>query len=299
MMESPGLHRLGGRQLFSTRCISRLSVVVITGGVRHASASAGPSSPLLPLSSSTSPPPAAHTTFRSATRFKLSPAQVNETNVPSAKEVGELIPTLRELRAQLPDARDLEQRYIRPEEMVAPSAASTPTSTNIVGDGSAIDGVTTTSATSTIFQKTTDPLEDLLFGPPKEEGGSTSLGMDHMQHPRRQHLLLAYQALLWGTVYAFVGFVVTVAMAMYACGYHTLGELREGVRGKLSRDEERLRAVAGSSGGAADGVVEHYVIDLTNPTEAWRQMQDVWLAVQRLATEEEESRHIDSSAQGR
>lgn len=184
-----------------------------------------------------------------------------------------MIPTLRELHAQLPDATALERRYIRAE------------------------GTGATAATTSIFQPTTDPLEDLLFGPPKEEGAgeaATTAGTT----PRRQHLLLAYQALLWGTVYAVLGFAVTVALAMYACGYDSLAALKEGVRGKLSRDEARLRASVGDGGAVA---VEHYVVDLTHPSEAWRQMQEAWAAVQRAAEEEgeEESTKVQYSTSPR
>lgn len=209
-----------------------------------------------------SPPPPS---FRSATNFKLAPTQVNETNVPTAREVKEMIPTLRELRAQLPEARELEQRYIRPEAVAATG-----------GEGTAV------APSATIFQPTTDPLEDLLFGPPKAEAAAEA--SQGGTRPRRQHLLLAYRALLWGTAYALIGFAATVALAMYACGFHSIAELRAGVRGKLARDEARLRASAGEG---ADASAEHYVIDLTHPAEAWRQAQEVWAAVQRMAEEED------------
>ncbi|KAG5476618.1 hypothetical protein CUR178_03790 [Leishmania enriettii] len=229
--------------------------------------------------------------FRSSTRFKLSPAQVNENNVPSAREVARMIPTLQELRAQLPDARELEQTYIRPECVLGTNGAAEPG-----GKGSGHATATTAPSTASLFQKVTDPLEDWLFGPPKEDSAAaaeTAPAAALQRYPvPRQHLLLAYRALFWGTVFALLGFTATVATAMYVCGYHSLRDLQQGVRGKVHRDEERLRAMAAAAataqGAEADTLVEHYVIDLTHPTEAWRQVQEIWGAVQRLAEEEEE-----------
>ncbi|KPI85046.1 hypothetical protein ABL78_5884 [Leptomonas seymouri] len=259
------------RTLASTGNVRRGLVAGGTSGRRHASTTAGPT---LPASEQTS---SARTAFHSATKFRLTPAQVNETNVPSAKEVSQMIPTLRELRAQLPEALELERRYVRPECIATQLSKSAETS-DLAGDRgmNSADG---TAPMSAIFQKTTDPLEDLLFGPPKEVGAAES------QRPQRQHLLLAYRALLWGTVYALLGFGATVATAMYLCGYHSVDELLEAVRGKNSREEDRLRTSAGGDAGSAS--VQHYEIDLARPTEAWRQIQEVWSAVQRLAEEED------------
>ncbi|KAL7709929.1 hypothetical protein N2W54_003134 [Lotmaria passim] len=264
----PSLHCGAGHQAPPAAFIGlrRLRFLGATCPTRQVStATTGSSTPSAPPNA-----PAARPTFCSATKFKLTAAQVNETNVPSAKEVGQMIPTLRELHAQLPDAHDLEHRYIH---------AATPA-----------DTAKATASASSIFQKTTDPLEDLLFGPPKEEVAAAAAADEAGEGKRsqRQHLLLAYRALLWGTAYAVLGFLVTVVGAMYACGYHAVGELLDGVREKVHRDEERLRvAVGGDVTAAGSSPVEHYVIDLTHPTETWRQVQEVWSAVQRLAEEED------------
>lgn len=275
-----GVPRLACR---SASPLRRSRCTTVAAAARHASSmTPPPTSPLRPdTAASAAASPSASTTsaphtFRSATNFKLAPAQVNEGNVPTAAEVAAMIPTLRELRAQLPDARALEQRYIQP--MAVDAAADT--------TGAA-------SMTPGIFQKTTDPLEDLLFGPPKEEAAAAAATDAAAAPPaRRQHLLLAYQALLWGTVYAVLGFAATVALAMYGCGYGSLAALMDGVRGKMGRDEDRLRASVDVGDGA---VVEHYVIDLTHPTEAWRQVQEAWTAVQRLAEEEDAKAGVPST----
>ncbi|KAG5502098.1 hypothetical protein GH5_05042 [Leishmania sp. Ghana 2012 LV757] len=237
--------------------------------------------------------------FRSSTRFKLSPAQVNENNVPSAREVVRMIPTLQELRAQLPDARELEQTYIRPEWVLGANGAAEPG-----GKGSGHTAATTASSTASLFQKATDPLEEWLFGPPKEDSAAAAETAPEAALQRyplpRLHLLLAYRALFWGTVFALLGFTATVATAMYVCGYHSLRDLQRGVRGKMDRDGERLRAMAAAAataqGAEADTLVEHYVIDLAHPTEAWRQVQEIWGAVQRLAEEEERGKTSSTSA---
>ncbi|KPA86753.1 putative mitochondrial hypothetical protein [Leptomonas pyrrhocoris] len=263
----------GGVRSGASACTSkrgRWQPLVLTVGRRQASTKAGP-------------PTSSHMPFRSTTKFKLTPAQVNETNVPSAREVAQMIPTLRELQAQLPDALALEQRYIRPENVVAPAPESA--STADAADDNDFDGAGGKPSTTPFFVKTTDPLEDLLFGPPKEEGTSAETTTEEDKRPRRQHLLLAYRALLWGTAYALLGVGATVAGAMYLCGYHNLGELLDGVRGKARRDEDRLRGCVAVDDAASS--VEHFVIDLTHPAEAWRQLQEVWSAVQRLAEEED------------
>ncbi|GET89405.1 hypothetical protein, conserved [Leishmania tarentolae] len=231
--------------------------------------------------------------FRSSTRFKLSPAQVNEKNVPSAREIAQIIPSLRELHAQLPDARELERMYIPREPTLEDNGLAERSKAS--GEGRA--AVMASSTPSSLFQKTTDPLEDLLFGSPNEENAvtneATATSPLQKRPPSREHVLLAYRALLWGTLLAVLGFSATVVTTMYMCGYYSLRDLQQGVRDKMSHGGERLHATAaaGVTEGSAsvDTVVEHYVIDVTHPAEAWRQVQEIWSAVQRLAEEEEKA----------
>ncbi|KAG5476349.1 hypothetical protein LSCM1_04051 [Leishmania martiniquensis] len=238
--------------------------------------------------------------FQSSTRFMLSPSQVNESNVPSAREVRQMLPTLQELRAQLPDARELEQTYIRPESVLGANGAA-----GLGGKKGEHTAAATASLTvSSLFFKTTDPLEEFLFGHPKGDSAASAEAerTSALQQRRlhRQHLLLAYRALFWGTLFAVLGFVSTVATAMYVCGYHSLHDLQQGVRHKKSREDERLRAMAAAAataqGSAVDTPVEHYVLNLTHPTEVWRQVRDIWGAVQRLAEEEERRENASPAA---
>ncbi|EPY32158.1 hypothetical protein STCU_00780 [Strigomonas culicis] len=195
--------------------------------------------------------------FNSRTKFKLTPDQVNESNVPSSAEVAELIPTLRELKKQLPSARELESKYIEKKPITENWKPSD-------------------EETSEVFQKTTDPFEDLLETP--EDG-------KRRNKSTREHLLLAYRALLWGTFFAIVGFLTTVGLAMLTCGYHSIGELMDGVRAKVERDEKRLITKARESSGGEE--VVHYVIDLSSPAAAMRQAQDIWNLVQDMAQKDE------------
>lgn len=203
--------------------------------------------------------------FTSAVKFRLSPSEVNETNAPTAAEVSAMLPSLHDLRQQLPDARWLREKYIVQNKEAASSTERCPTSAE------------TTIPTSTLdFHEATDPLEDFLFDP---LGGEPQ-----PQQPTSAHVLLAYRALAWGTFYAISGFTLTVAVIMTSCGYHSVANLRTTLREKVRRDEERLRTQAVSE--AADGDVVHYVIDLADPAEAWRQAQSIWKKVQQLADDE-------------
>ncbi|KAG5501804.1 hypothetical protein JKF63_04073 [Porcisia hertigi] len=231
--------------------------------------------------------------FRRGLPFQWSPSQVNGDNVPSAKEIEAMIPTLQELHAQLPGAREMEEMYIRP------GSAMRVNGTTGLGETYSGDAATTvtSSQTTSLFENTTDPLEDLLFGPPKDQSAAateaTPTTASQQRLTSRQHMLLAYRALFWGTTFAFLGFTTTVVTAMYLCGYRSLRDLQQGVRDKMGRDEERLRAMADtaatrSQGAAVDTPLVHYVIDLSQPTVAWQQLQEIWGAIQHKAEEEEE-----------
>lgn len=230
--------------------------------------------------------------FRSSTQFQMSPAQVNEQNVPSAREVAQMIPTLQELRAQLPGAQELERTYIPRESALRANGVAGRSETS----GERAAATTASSAPSSLLQKTMVPLEALFFGSATDEVAAateaTPTAASPPCPPSREHVLLAYRALFWGTAFALLGFSVTVATAMYLCGYHSLRDLQQGVRDKMRHDEERLHAMAAPAAtgeGAAVDTVKHYVVDVTHPTEAWRQLQEIWSALQRLSEEEEET----------
>ncbi|AIN99158.1 hypothetical protein LPMP_260440 [Leishmania panamensis] len=227
--------------------------------------------------------------FRSGTRFKLSPTQVNEKNVPSAREVGQMIPTLQELHAQLPDAQELEQMFLAPKSVLSANEVSGLSE----GSSERAAAITASSTSSSLLQKTTGPLENFLFGPPKDESAVAAEVTPTAASQQRlllQRHLLACRALFWGTAYALLGFSATVITTMYLCGYYSLRDLQQGMRDKVARDEERLRTMAAAAvtaqDAAADTVVEHYVIDLSHPVEAWQQIQEIWGNVQRLADAE-------------
>lgn len=204
------------------------------------------------------------TGFSASLKFKLAPGQVDETNVPSARDVSRMLPSVKDLHAQLPGAHELEKRYINQDSVVNKTgAAEAPAAAAAATDGA-----------PGIFIAATDPLEDFLDG--KE--AKTEMNP--------QHVLLAYKALGWGTVYAVAGFSIVVALCMAACGYRSLRELAQGVRDKVSRDEARLHADAERRAEADGGTVVHYKIDLSDPTEAYRQMREIWDTVQDIAEDE-------------
>ncbi|AYU79643.1 hypothetical protein conserved [Leishmania donovani] len=252
-------------------------------------------------SPSHNPPAQTAKGFRSSTQFRMSPAQVNEQNVPSAREVVQMIPTLQELRAQLPDALELERMYIPHQSALGANGVAGRSETS----GERADATTASSAPSSLSQKMMGPLEALFFGSANDEIAAateaTPTTASPQRPPSREHVLLAYRALFWGTAFALLGFSATVSTAMYLCGYHSLRDLQQGVRDKMRHDEERLYAMAAPAatgeGAAVDTVMKHYVVDVTHPTEAWRQLQEIWSALQRLGEEEETANTTVAAAQ--
>lgn len=219
--------------------------------------------------------------FCSTTKFKYSPSQVTETNVPSAREVASMIPTFRELQQQLPDARELESKYIQSGHLdtTVPAEGAQDLSSSEAGAKDEGSRPTETTLTRGIFQKTTDPIEDLLFGPPKDDKAAAASPL------RPQHLLLAYKALMWGTLYALIGFLTTVLLAMVVCGYRSVDDLLQAVRSKVDRDAALLASAEG------DDVVL-YVIDIRDPVEAWRQAQRIWATIQQTAEEKDAEKTV-------
>ncbi|KEG12281.1 hypothetical protein DQ04_01841120 [Trypanosoma grayi] len=114
-----------------------------------------------------------------------------------------------------------------------------------------------------------------------EERYGSEEGRDLVPPPSPQHVLLAWKALLWGTVYAVLGVAVVVCVAMYASGMHCLSEVFVYLRGREDRARRRLEE-SGED-------VSHYVLDLTNPSTVIQQAQDIWKALEALAEDEGES----------
>ncbi|CCW64098.1 unnamed protein product [Phytomonas sp. EM1] len=106
--------------------------------------------------------------------------------------------------------------------------------------------------------------------------------------PTREHVWLAYRALAWGTLYAFVGFVVVILLGMAASGYYGLSALLEGVREKAHRDEKRFFLSAQTLRRNEDGSEASltYTIDLSQPTFAIQQMKELWQLLHEEALQE-------------
>ncbi|RNF27268.1 uncharacterized protein Tco025E_00459 [Trypanosoma conorhini] len=202
--------------------------------------------------------------YRSATSFQLQPHEVNAANVPSAREVLAMIPSREELQRQLPSARELEAQYVQP-----PRAEARPA----------------TRQDEPPLWPNSDTVEEIM----DEERYGSGEGKDVVPPPSPEHILLAWRALLWGSLYAVVGVVVVACVAMYTCGMRTVGEVLGYLRGRAERERRRLTA-----GGEE---VRYYVVDLTSPATLVAQVREVWHALEQLAKDGEEGEH--SEAHGR
>ncbi|RNF09462.1 hypothetical protein TraAM80_02174 [Trypanosoma rangeli] len=197
--------------------------------------------------------------YCSATSFKLQPHEVNDTNVPSAREVLAMIPLREELQQQLPSARELEAQCVQPP------------------------GVKTRPAMrwgEPPLWPNSDTVEEIM----DEERYGSEEGKDVVPPPSPEHILLAWKALLWGSVYAVIGVAVVVCVAMYACGKSSVEEVLGHLRGRAERERRRL---------AAEGEeVSYYVVDLTSPATLVAQVQEVWHVLEELAKDGGEGEHV-------
>nr|CCC91299.1 conserved hypothetical protein [Trypanosoma congolense IL3000] len=193
-----------------------------------------------------------HKLFTSSPSFKLQPCQVNESNIPTAREVTEMIATRKELHQQLPTARELEALYVRPPPSGSgPTGCSAPCEAPLWPDS--------------------DTAEEIMDEERYECTGTT----DGLQTPSPAHVLLAWRALMWGTLYALLGVTAVVLLAMYASGMNSVSSVLHHLRSRPERELLRL---------AAEGhEVRHYVLDLANPITLGKQMQELWQVVQDAA----------------
>ncbi|ORC87646.1 uncharacterized protein TM35_000212520 [Trypanosoma theileri] len=200
--------------------------------------------------------------YRSSTSFRLQPHEVNETNVPSAREVADMIPSRAELEQQLASARELEARYIhnKTPQTKCSSAEESPLWPN------------------------SDTVEEIMdeerYGDGEEE---------KVPPPSPQQILLAWKALMWGSLYALVGVTMVVCIAMYTCGMRSLADVLLYLRDRQERERRQLEEVGEN--------VNYYVLDLTNPSTLIQQVEEIWQALEDLAneTDEEEGKEVKSS----
>ncbi|CBH12175.1 hypothetical protein, conserved [Trypanosoma brucei gambiense DAL972] len=196
--------------------------------------------------------------FTSRIPFKLRSDQVNESNIPSAREVSEMIATHEELQEQLPSAKFLESRYIK-RPLHTESCGSCPAT--VCGPPLWPD---------------CDTPEEIM----DEERYGGPEAMDRVPAPSAEHMLLAWRALMWGTLYAFVGVTLVVAVAIYVSGVNGISSVLQHLRSRSERELHRLSAEGQE--------VHHFVLDLTNPVAFGRQLQEAWQLVQDIANKQEE-----------
>ncbi|ESS69910.1 hypothetical protein TCDM_01353 [Trypanosoma cruzi Dm28c] len=203
--------------------------------------------------------------YRSATAFKLQPHEVNESNVPSAREVMAMIPSSKELQEQLPSAHELEAKYVRP---------------------AAVNAGPVRRQEEPPLWPNSDTVEEIME---EMRYGSVEEG-DVVPSPSPEHILLAWRALIWGTLYAVIGVSFVVYVAMYACGMRGVGDVLGYTRGRAERERSRL---------AKDGEeVAYYVVDLTNPSTLVEQVREIWNALQEVAEDGDKDEHASSSREG-
>lgn len=254
--------------------------------------------------------------------FDMSVMEVTSDNVPSARDVSRMLPSVQQLRSQLPSAKSLEQKYMQSREggridsadatnssvattrvlctpirlerslfagsadMASPPSATKSVSTDSGDDKSGIS-VKQDEACSITLEQELNPLQ----GEDKERWSAelNSGAETSSSELNGSHVLLAYKALMWGTVYAIVGFIIIVGLSMRLCGFYSIEDLKKGVRDKFERENERAllhwRAGVGESSGTDK--VEHFVIDLSDKTNAWAQIRASWKAIQDMAEQEE------------
>ncbi|KAH9598545.1 hypothetical protein LSM04_003279 [Trypanosoma melophagium] len=199
--------------------------------------------------------------YRSTTSFRLQPHEVNETNVPSAREVADMIPSRAELEKQLSSARELEARYIhnKTQETKCSSTHEPPLWPN------------------------SDTVEEIM----DEERYGDGDGKNEVLPPSPQQVLLAWKALMWGSLYAVVGVTVVVCLAMYICGMRSLSGVILYLRDRQERERRRLEEVGDE--------VSYYVLDLTNPSTLIQQVEEIWQALEDLANDTEKGEEVKTS----
>lgn len=216
------------------------------------------------VSTPASQPAASKKPFSSTIRFSIPDGKVTAENLPSADELEKLVPTLADLRKQLPSAKEMEAKYV----------------------------FGTTAAQKAAAEKANASGENKPLWPncdtPEEIMDEERYGADGevRQAPTSEQVALAWRALAWGTVYAIIGVGALSVIGLKACGFSSAAELKAHLAAREDREQAKLRTTAESLPNTDSSEVQHFVLDLTNPSDVPRQVQEIFDAVQRLAEKE-------------
>lgn len=251
---------------------SRLSQSLPALLVRGCSAQAAPPAPAGSTAATSS---TGSTAFKASVSFKVPDSKVTEENMPSVEDIERLIPTFEQLQKQLPSAKEMETKYIF----------------NSVAAQQAAAEASVASGENKPLWPNCDTPEEIMD---EERYGADG---EVRPAPTSEQVQLAWRALAWGTLYALAGVAVASCVGLYACGFHSWTQLADHLRSREVREANKLREAAAlqSSDG---GEVQHLVLDLTNPLDLPRQIEEIYAAIQKLAEEEDEKRKTKSSALG-
>ncbi|CUI15275.1 Hypothetical protein, putative [Bodo saltans] len=224
-------------------------------------------------STTTSAPPAgaaassAKKAFSSTIRFSIPDGKVTAENLPSVEDLDKLVPSLVELRKQLPSAKEMEAKYVFGTSAAQKAAAE---KSNATGENKPL-------------WPNCDTPEEIMD---EERYGADG---EVRPAPTSEQVALAWKALAWGTLYATIGVIVLSLAGLKACGFSSMNDLRQHLAAREEREQAKLRLTAeqaSSSGESDNGAVEHFVLDLTNPSDVPRQIQEIYDAVQKIAEKE-------------
>jgi hypothetical protein len=205
--------------------------------------------------------------FSSTIRFRVADSKVTPENLPSADDLAKMIPTLEDLRKQLPSAKEMENKYVFGTSAAQQAAAEK----------------STASGENKPLWPNCDTPEEIMdeerYGADGEERAA----------PTSEQVALAWKALAWGTLYALIGVGVLSVVGLKCSGFSSLKELKEHLATREEREREKLQTSAQGNHDSdedASGPLQHFVLDLTNPSDVPRQIQEIYEAVQRLAEKE-------------
>lgn len=201
--------------------------------------------------------------FSSTIRFSIPDGKVTSDNVPTLEELHKMVPTLEELRKQLPSAKEMERKYVFGSTSAQQVAAE---KSNASGENNPLWPNCDTPE---------DIMDEERYGADGEERAA----------PTSEQVSLAWKALAWGTVYAVIGVGALSVVGLKVCGFSSVQDLKDHLSAREERERAKLRASVEST--STDGSdLQHFVLDLTNPADVPRQIQEIYEAVQRLAEKE-------------
>jgi hypothetical protein len=225
-------------------------------------------SPSQPAATSgTAPTPVKKVPFSSTIRFSVPDGKVTPENLPSLEDLDRLVPSLADLRKQLPSAKEMEAKYVFGTAAAQKVAAE---KANASGENKPL-------------WPNCDTPEEIMD---EERYGADG---EVREAPTSEQVALAWKALAWGTVYATIGVIVLSLAGLKACGFSSMSDLRQHLAAREDREQAKLRASAEQNSSPDDGdngAVQHFTLDLTNPSDVPRQIQEIYEAVQRIAEKE-------------